>query len=95
MDSGLLNYFDLLFVETSSQLVLFPKMFAVLTVVSCGAYISKEIYEVWKETHKESADWVRKHSFVRPEAYDNYPDLSLHNSLMAANLTPEIYEVLK
>lgn len=71
------------------------KMLAALTAVACGAYITKECYEIWKETQQESIEWIRKNSFMRHQAYDSYPDLSIHNSAMAAHLTPEIYEALK
>lgn len=72
-----------------------PKMLAALTAAACGVYLTKEAYEIWQESRKESTAWLRKHGYMRTQAYDSYPDLSVHNSAMASHLTAEVYEVLK
>lgn len=73
------------------------KRVLVLTALGCGVYLSKEFcYWLWKR--EKNGKIGRKgddNSYMRHPAYDRYPDLSVHNSMMARFLTPEVYEQLK
>ncbi|XP_031570638.1 creatine kinase B-type-like [Actinia tenebrosa] len=72
------------------------KRLLALTALGCGVYLSKEFYNWWRKRENEwRTERKGNDGYMRHPAYDSYPDLSIHNNLMARYLTPEVYEALK
>ena len=65
--------------------------FLKLVALGCGAYVARELCVMFfvKPWNRE------EHGYERPPPRGNYPDLRLHNNLMANHLTPELYESLR
>jgi len=62
-----------------------------LIALGCGAYVARELCVIFfvKPWNRE------KNGYERAPPRGNYPDLRLHNNLMANHLTPELYESLR
>ncbi|KAJ7384192.1 Creatine kinase S-type, mitochondrial [Desmophyllum pertusum] len=59
--------------------------------IGCGAYVARELCVIYfvKPWDKE------ENGYERSPPRGNFPDLRLHNNLMANHLTPELYESLR
>ena len=67
------------------------RRFLGFVALSCGAYAAREccvmcFVKPWKREEQ---------GYERPPPQGNFPDLRLHNNLMANHLTPELYESLR
>lgn len=62
-----------------------------MVALGCGAYVAREVFVVYfmKPWNREEC------GFERPPPHGNFPDLRLHNNLMANHLTPDLYETLR
>ena len=65
--------------------------FLKLLALGCGAYVARELCVMFIVK-----PWDREaNGYERSPPRGNYPDLRLHNNLMANHLTPELYESLR
>lgn len=67
-----------------------------LISIGCGVYLLRRAYFHYMEKQKQ-----QKKSFREQQGYEryppegNFPDLRLHNNLLAAHLSPELYNDLR
>ncbi|XP_078376997.1 creatine kinase M-type-like isoform X2 [Oculina patagonica] len=71
--------------------VLPSSRFLGLVAFGCGAYVARELCVMYLVK-----PWKREENgYERPPPRGNFPDLRLHNNLMANHLTPDLYESLR
>ena len=71
--------------------VLPDRRFLGMVALGCGVYVAREVFVMYF-----MKPWNREeYGFERPPPQGNFPDLRLHNNLMANHLTPELYESLR
>ena len=70
----------------------FPnRRFLGIVALGCGVYVAREMYVMYY-----MKPWNREeHGYERPPPDGNFPDLRLHNNLMANHLTPDLYNSLR
>ena len=63
-----------------------------LVALGCGVYVTREVHMMYFS----EKSWDRKqHGYERYPPRGNFPDLRLHNNIMANHLTPDLYESLR
>ncbi|PFX33857.1 creatine kinase B-type-like isoform X1 [Stylophora pistillata] len=68
------------------------RRFLGLVALGCGVYVAREVYIMYFG----EKPWDRKqHGYERYPPRGNFPDLRLHNNMMANHLTPDLYESLR
>ena len=67
------------------------RRFLGIVALGCGVYVAREMYVMYY-----MKPWNREeHGYERPPPDGNFPDLRLHNNLMANHLTPDLYNSLR
>ena len=66
-----------------------------LVSIGCAAYLVREAYYHHLSKKKGRQLLFQLHGYERPPPEQNFPDLRLHNNLLAAHLTPELYYELR
>lgn len=63
-----------------------------LVALGCGVYVTREVHMMYFS----EKPWDRKqHGYERYPPRGNFPDLRLHNNIMANHLMPDLYESLR
>lgn len=71
--------------------ILPSRRFFGLVAFGCGVYVAREMCVMYFVK-----PWDRKeHGYERHPPQGNFPDLRLHNNMMANHLTPDLYESLR